>query len=279
MRTYLDCIPCFFRQSLEAARLAGADEVVQKKIVDELSKEIPKFSLSKTPPEMGRTIYRLVKEITGKEDPFKEKKEECNRFALSLYPELKERVRSSHDRLQTAIRFAIAGNVIDYGSQSSFDIETELAQCLEKDFAVFNYDEFKRALNGKHILYLADNAGETLFDRILLEEMGCNVTYVVKEKPIINDALMDDARACGIDKIAKVVSSGTDAPGTILSLCSSNFLTLYDKAELIISKGQGNYEALQEEGKNIFFLFKAKCKVVAKDIGCSVGDMILLGRG
>jgi len=291
MRTYLDCIPCFYRQALEAARLTGADEIVQKKIIDELSKLIPNFPLKASPPEMGRTIYALVSKIIGVKDPFKEIKESSNKMALSLYPELKQEINNSEDRLLTAVKLSIAGNVIDYGVKNSLNAEEEINKIFNKDFknnnennkTIFRYKEFKEILSKvNHIIYLADNAGEVVFDRLLIEELieklGKQVIYVVRGKPIINDALIEDAIFCGINKVSKITSSGSDAPGTIMKYCSSEFIELYQNAELIISKGQGNYESLSEEDKSIFFLFKSKCPVIAKDIGCEVGDMVLKGR-
>ena len=277
MRTYLDCIPCFFEQALKAARLAGADENVQKRILDSLAAEVPDFPLSSPPPEMGRIVYRLVREITGKEDPFKRIKDKYNKIALNLYPDLKEKVAHSKDRLLAAIRVALAGNVIDFGVNKPFDLEREIEDAFKKDFAVFDYQEFKEILEDtKQILYLADNAGEVVFDRILIEELNREVIYVVRDKPVINDALVEDAKFCGIDKIARVISNGSDAPGTILSLCSKEFLSLYETAELIISKGQGNFEGLAgEDNTPIFFLFKVKCPVIGNDIGCQIGDIIL----
>jgi len=277
MRTYLDCIPCFFKQALKAARIAGADEDTQKRILDSLAAEIPNFPLSSSPPEMGRIVYRLVREITGAEDPFKKLKDEYNKIALNIYPDLKSRVAHSKDRLLAAIRLAVAGNVIDFGLDNLFNLEKEIEDVFKKDFVVFDYQEFKEVLkNTKQILYLADNAGEVVFDRILIEELNREVIYVVRDKPVINDALIEDANFCGIDKIAKVISNGADVPGTILDLCSKEFLSLYGKAKLIISKGQGNFEGLAgRSNAPIFFLFKAKCPVIANDIGCKVDDIIL----
>ncbi len=290
MRTYLDCIPCFYRQALEAARLTGADEIVQKKIIDELSRLIPNFPLKASPPEMGRTIHALVRKIIGVKDPFKEIKESSNKMALSLYPELKQEINNSEDKLLTAVKLSIAGNVIDYGVKNSLNVEEEINKIFNKDFksnaennkTVFRYQEFKEILSKvNHIIYLADNAGEVVFDRLLIEELteklGKQVIYVVRGKPIINDALIEDAIFCGINKVAKITASGSDAPGTILKYCSPEFIELFRKAELIISKGQGNYESLSEEDESIFFLFKAKCPVIAKDVGCKVGDMVLKG--
>lgn len=290
MRTYLDCIPCYYRQALEAARITGANEIVQKKIIDELSQLIPNFSLKASPPEMGRTIYALIGKIIGVKDPFKEIKDSSNKMALSLYPELKQEINNSEDRLLTAVKLSIAGNVIDYGVKNSLNVEEEINKIFNRDFksdnknnkTVFRYQEFKEILSKvNHVIYLADNAGEVVFDRLLIEELteklGKQVIYVIRGKPIINDALIEDAIFCGINKVAKITSSGSDAPGTILKYCSPEFIELFRKAELIISKGQGNYESLSKEDESIFFLFKAKCPVIAKDVGCKVGDMVLKG--
>ena len=289
MKTYLDCVPCFFKQALEAARLAGASQKIQKRILNETAKILPKFPLSSSPPEMGRLIHRLVKKETGKDDPYLKIKEESNRLVLKHYNKLKRIVWTSSDRLLKAVELAIAGNIIDYGVKNSLDVAQELKKILSEEDraikkeskAVFDYPKFKRAIKkAKTILYLADNAGETVFDRVLLEEIkrvypAKRIIYAVKEKPIINDALTEDARRCGIDKTAEVISSGSDAPGTILSLCSKEFLKIYRKADMVISKGQGNFEVLSEEKKPIFFLFMAKCPIVARDVGCNIGDIIL----
>jgi hypothetical protein len=291
MKTYLDCIPCFYRQALDAARIAGADELIQKKIIDELSQLIPNFTLETAPPEMGRAIYSLVGKISGVKDPFKEIKENSNKFALKLYPELKQEINNSEDRLLAAVKLSIIGNIIDYGAKKCLNVVEEIDRLFQGNFiinnennsTIFKYNQFKEALNKVDtIIYLADNAGEVVFDKLLIEELvkelGKEVIYVVRGKPIINDALIEDAIFCGINKVAKITSSGSDAPGTIMKYCSSEFIELYQNAELIISKGQGNYEALSEEDKLIFFLFKAKCSVIAEDVGCKVGDIVLVSR-
>jgi uncharacterized protein with ATP-grasp and redox domains len=285
VKTYLDCIPCFFKQALDAARLAGAGPAVQKKILNELSREVLKFKLQSSPPEMGRILYGLVKKITKRPDPFKELKQKSNEFALALYPRLKDKVNNAKDRLLVAVELAIAGNIIDYGVKSSLNIEQELDNIFAEEDkiirreggAVFDYLNFKKALRrNKSILYLADNAGEIVFDRILIEELkGKEIIFAVRGEPIINDALIEDAKFCAIDKYARIVSTGCSAPGTILKFCTGDFRKIFKEAKLIISKGQGNFEALAGEKGPIFFLFKAKCPVVAKHLGCKLGDIIL----
>ncbi len=289
MKTYLDCIPCFFKQALHAARIAGSDEIMQKRILDEVARILPEFSLNSSPPEMGLIIHGLIRRLTQKEDPYSQIKAESNRAALRIYPALEERLSASDDRLLTAVQLAIAGNIIDYGAQDSLDVRRELQKILNlerkafsnNDKPLFDYPQFKQALSrARTVLYLADNAGETVFDRILIGEIkridrDKRVIYAVKERPIINDALAEDAYQCAIDEVAVIVSSGSDAPGTVLSICSIEFLKRYREADMVISKGQGNFEALSEEKRSIFFLFMAKCHVVARDVGCNRGDIIL----
>ncbi len=276
MKTYLDCFPCFVGQALRAGRIATNDEKKIKKLLDEIGMMLKDIPLENTPPETGLLIYKKVREITGVFDPYKEIKRESTEKALSLYDSLKKKIAKSDDRLFTAIRFAIAGNVIDFGVNKKFDIEKEIDEVLTKDFAICDYDKFKEYLDKTdEILYIGDNAGETVFDRILIEEMGKRVIYIVRDVPVINDAIYEDAIQAGIDKVASILSSGTSAPGTILKTCNEEFKRIYDNANFIISKGQGNYEGLSNEKGNIFFLLKAKCHIIANDIGVNEGDIIL----
>ena len=278
MKTYLDCFPCFLNQALRAGRIATDDDKKIKRLLDEVGMMLRDIPLESTPPESGRLLYRKVSEITGNLDPYKKIKSESTKKALSLYPSLKSQIERSKDRLLTAIRIAIAGNVIDFGANWNFDIENEIDEALEKDFAICDYNRFKDCLNEtSEILYIGDNAGECVFDRILIEEMKKPVKYIVRDIPIINDATYEDAVQAGIDKVATILSSGTDAPGTILKTCSSKFKELYNNSKFIISKGQGNYEALSNERRPIFFLLKTKCHVIANDIGINEGDIILKG--
>ncbi len=290
MKTYLECIPCFFRQALEAARMSGADAQTQKQILNEVAKAIPGLRLSSTPPEMGKTIHDIVKRITGKPDPYQQLKEWATENTLAIYPELKKKTETAEDRLRMAVELAIAGNIIDYGSVNSLDVEKELGKILqreqraieEKANSVFDYRSFQKAINDAGtILYLGDNVGETVFDRVLLEEIkridpDKEITYAVRERPIINDALTEDAIEAGIDRVAHVFSSGSEFPGTILPLCSKPFIERFDKADLVISKGQGNYETLSDESRPIYFLFMAKCPVIARELGCTVGEIVLV---
>jgi uncharacterized protein with ATP-grasp and redox domains len=276
MRTYLECFPCFMEQALRAGRIATHDAKKIKRVLDEVGRMVSSIPIESTPPESGRAIYQKVSEITGIPDPYKEIKKKSTETALTLYPSLKNEINMGQDALLTAIRIAIAGNVIDFGANSHFNIEQEIEEILRKDFAICDYEKFKAKLNkSNEILYIGDNAGECVFDRILIEEMKKPVTYVVRDVPIINDATYEDAIQAGIDKVATIISSGTDAPGTILETCNPEFKKIYDRAKFIISKGQGNYEALSNERRPIFFLLKVKCHIIANDIGVNKGDIVL----
>jgi len=291
MKTYLDCIPCFFRQALEGSRIIKATPRQQKQIIDGFARRIPGISLKASPPEIARAGYGLLKTACGISDPYRSIKQKSNRCALRMLGKLRAKVARSKNRILTAVELAIAGNIIDFGVKNNLDVKTELKKILAEENrairrrSLFHYAEFEKALRkARTILYLADNAGEVVFDRVLAEEITKSLPhtrlyYAVKEKPIINDALKEDAIICGINKVTRVISNGSDAPGTILRLCSGEFKRIYRSADMVISKGQGNFESLSQEKRPIFFLFMVKCPVVARETSCAMGNIVLLHNG
>jgi uncharacterized protein with ATP-grasp and redox domains len=276
MRTFLDCIPCFMIQALRTGRLVGlSDEEIRRLLID-LGGKIRNIKLNDPPPKTAVMVYNLINSYTGETDPFKTVKKQGTEKALALYPQLKKDVSESEDPLGLAIRFAITGNVIDFGVSSNYDLESEIQKIMEQSFGRRDEEAFKKAIaQAEWILYLGDNAGETVFDRLLIEALAHTVTYVVREKPIINDATREDALAAGLDKVATIISSGCAAPGTVLDQCAPEFRELFRKAPVIISKGQGNFETLSESDAPIFFFLKAKCDVVARHLGVKKGDLVL----
>ena len=276
MRTFLDCYPCFLRQALDAARLVGADDGQQRAILNRVLEVLRRVELSSTPPEIGDQVHRIVRQEVGNSDPYREAKEASTRQALALYPWLKELVREADDPLDVAVRLSIAGNIIDLALDQRYELRDEVERVLAQPFAVDDRVAFREALaKADRVLYLADNAGETVFDRVLIEVLDVPVLYAVKGGPVLNDATREDALAAGLDQVAEVVSSGSDAPGTILDRCSQGFRQLYDEAEMVIVKGQANYETLSEAGPNLFFLLQVKCPVIARDVGVPVGSIVL----
>jgi hypothetical protein len=268
------------RQALEATKMSTINEITRENSLREVMIYLLNEQWTKILPELGTNVHRIVKRMTGNIDPYNRLKEKYNYMALELYPKLESIVEKSEDPLLAAVKIAIAGNVIDFGPKVDINLEKEIENVLGNELAINDIDQLKKsALKSRKVLYLADNAGETVFDRILIEELlkrNVEVTYAVKDAPILNDATFRDAETAGITQITKVISIGTDCTGVLLKECSKKFLEEFDNTSLIISKGQGNYESLNDiEHKEIFFLLKIKCPIIAEDIEVETGSTIL----
>jgi uncharacterized protein with ATP-grasp and redox domains len=278
MRVHLDCFPCFLRQSIIALRLGTKDESLRETILKSTLDYIQNTDIAKPPAYTTTFIHKKIRQMLGI-DPFKEIKSEYNQIALRLYPSLKTTIEKSPDPLWISTRLAIAGNVIDFGIFTSVDIEGAIRKALNNQLAVDDYSSFKNAISiADKILYLTDNAGEIVFDRLLIEtliQLGKEVKAVVKGSPVINDSTMDDAEESGLTEVCDVIDNGSEAVGTILEWTSSAFQKIFNDAQLVISKGQGNFETLIGAEKKIFFLFQSKCNVVSKELGLSTGSMLL----
>lgn len=273
MKTSLDCLPCYMRQALSTVRLSTDDAALQRQIMLEVGQLFSFLDFSLSPPQNAVYLYELVAKLTGESDPFRILKKQSNDFALNLFGEIIGKIQTSEDPLHAALCFAAGGNIIDYGAQKSFDAEQALANCLTTEFAVDDFFVFKQEISrstGKiHVLYLADNCGEIVFDKILVDQLvrrGCIVTLAVRERPVINDATMQDALYVGMDSLCTVIVNGTSCPGTPLTQCSEEFKEAFFAADIILSKGQGNFETLSEVTTPIFFLLTVKCEVVARHI-------------
>lgn len=284
MRTYLDCLPCLLQQALEAARVATDDESIHREVMTRVSAFLAKVSLDKSPPDIGRTVHAMIRDISGNEDPYADKKRYSNEHALSLLPDLRTLVQAADDPLHTAVRLAVAGNVIDFGARGhSFDLEDELKTVIDAEFGICHYQEFKQdILQARTILYLGDNAGEIMFDRLLVEVLlkssPATITFVVRGSPVLNDATLEDAHFAGLDKLVRVIENGSDAPATLLSEVTPQVRDLFENVDLIISKGQGNCESLFGASGNIYFLLKVKCPIMAKLAGAESGRYLLAHR-
>ena len=280
MKTYLDCIPCFVRQALEAARMVSADAAIHERVLREVLRWSSEMDMSQPPPAMGQRIHRLIRALTGVDDPYRPARERQNRMALLLLSEMREEIAAAADSFAMAVRLAIAGNVIDMGVNGQVneaDVRASLRQALDEPFSG-DLEGFRRSVaEAGSILYLADNAGEIVFDRLLIEQMGpARVTLAVRGGPVINDATRADARAAGLPGSLEIVDNGSDAPGTLLPDCSDEFRRCFAAADMVVAKGQGNYETLSRERRGIHFLFKAKCPMIAEHAGVALGAHVLL---
>lgn len=279
MKTALDCIPCFVSQGLNVARLATEDPQVHERILREVLQRASRADLAEAPARFGQGIHRLVRQLTGQSDPYLAVKQASNRLALALLPAWRERLKAAENPRYAAVKVAIAANVIDFGIKGDLTAE-QIPAAMESSFAaplLGNVDGlFAAAECASDILFLADNAGELVFDRLLLELLPRQkLTVVVKGGPAINDALLADAQAAGVEGLVAVMDTGSDGAGIVLEDCSPEFQRRFARADLIVAKGQANFESLDGCGQNIFFLFKVKCPVVARHIGHAVGSLVL----
>lgn len=281
VKTELACLPCFFRQIDRTLSYAGVNGDRGRSIGRKAEKAIESASLDEVPARTTTLIHRILRDETGV-DPYKRVKDAYNRIALDKLPALRRTAMTISDPLEGGVRAAIAGNVIDFGIYDSIDLDRSIDESFRLPLPDAHLRAFTAAVHkSRRILYLCDNAGEIVFDRVLLEILrnrGKEVVAVVKGSPVINDATLDDARAAGLHECATVIDNGNDGVGTLLESCSPGFMDAYRSADLIISKGQANYETLaQVKDERIFFLFKVKCSVVAAFLKRENGDLVLMG--
>ncbi|ADU96190.1 damage-control phosphatase ARMT1 family protein [Thermovibrio ammonificans] len=284
MKVYPLCLPCYLNQIRKVAEVAGlpADKTI------EIQREAAKFIWKelqphKSPGHNATFIHRIFKKRSGVEDPYRELKEKYNTLALRLEPKLKKELyEKAENRLAAAIKLAALGNVIDFGVPSSFDLMKEIENFFKTPFAYFDEAILERFLiPGKTVLYVADNAGEIVFDKFLMRELkerGLKVVLAVRGAPILNDATVDDALKTGAAEIAdELITTGSDYIGVDFEFASEEFKEHWRNAFFVISKGQANFETLDGvTDKDIFFILKAKCEPVAKELACNLGELVFL---
>lgn len=283
MKSFLECIPCLVRQTLESLTYATPDLALRETILREALHRIAAMPMDESPPHMATVIHRMIRQRCACDDPYAAVKTRSNDTALALLPRMREIVRTAGDPFEAAVRLAIAGNVIDFGTPHrppeddfSHVAEEALAHPMG-GVAVAVFREAVLQAKPGGILFLGDNAGEIVFDTLLLEAIAPKrCVYALRSTPVLNDATLAEGHAVGLDAYADLIDNGSDAPGTILEWCSPAFRARFDAADLVIAKGQGNYETLSECGRgNVFFLFKAKCPVVARHLDQPLGHFIL----
>lgn len=281
MQLMMECLPCLIRQAVDAAMRAGLTQERRTALMQAIFAELSQRNFSDSPPAMSGWINRKLREFTNVADPYRTQKNLHNALAAELLPELRQDIARSPDPFYRALRLAISGNIIDLGAKSGLtdeEIHRSLQQTMSAPFVNLRSDLKQAAERAERILYLTDNAGEIFFDRLLLEQLPkAKVTVAVRGHPVLNDATMEDAHAAGLHELAELTDNGSDAPGTILEECSADFRALYKDADLIIAKGQGNYESLSHRRENLYFLFMAKCPVVAGQLRVAPGTHLVSG--
>lgn len=267
MEIFLECLPCTLRQTLEASQMATNDVALQGKIMQESIKVLSGYNDLYNSPDLCRKMHQVVKDMTGVDDPYAQVKKKHIAAAKKLYPFLQEFLKK-HDSLYWLLKTVAVGNTIDSAVNNSVNIEHVIEEELKKEFAICDIDIMEDKLTtATSMLIIGDNAGETVFDKLLTDHFSdMNITYAVRSEAVINDATADDAYASGLGEHAQIISTGCSSPGVILDECSQEFMDIYHTADIIISKGQGNYEGLSECADRVFFLLKAKCPMLSSHL-------------
>ena len=282
MKLYLECIPCYIRQVLDAAKMVSNDKKLLERILRKSLIAASEFDSYSIGLLTQAKIKGIIKELLPNSDPYSVIKKKFNFICLQLEEKLKRIIKEAADPFETSLRIALAGNIIDFGPKQTLSKKVILAAIRKAQHQNLNEKNVlllrENIEKSEKILFIGDNAGEIVLDKIFIEKLPKKkISYVVRGGPALNDATMDDAEMVGMTKIVRVITTGLDMPAVILPLCSKEFLNEYGKSDLIIAKGQGNYEALSDEDKNIFFLLKVKCPVIAERFNGSykLGDIVV----
>lgn len=294
MRYRSECIPCSQRQACRVYQIAERaqgrepDERELERVGAQALECVQGADARLTPAEVSFLAIEVGREASGCVDPFAREKRESNELALSLYPRLKRDVAEAADPYNEACLLAVSGNIIDLGIQEGFDLEATFTKVRKEGFARDSSREFRAELGrkdpsgaGTRLLYICDNAGEILFDRLMIETLlslfpRLEITASVNSGPALNDALMQDAFEVGLTDVCDVIENGHSELGTVLERAHKRFLAAYKRADVILAKGQANYETLDERGENLFFVLKAKCELIAETLEVEHYDAVFV---
>lgn len=284
MKVYPECGACMLRQAREAIDLATDDPNLKIETINQVFKFLAdNFNVGASSNKIGSNMHRIIKKQTNCFDPYIKEKKIGNQIAIDLFPKV-EKILKEDNSLENYVKIAIIGNILDFGGLGlDIDFEKLINESLNKNLAINHIAELENTIeNSDSLLYLADNTGEIVFDKLLIEKLkdyDLDITVAVKANPILNDACMEDAIAIGLYKLVNLVTIGTDSVGLIYDDASPEFKEIFDSHDFIISKGLGNYEGLTEidlQNKDVFYLFSAKCSAIAKDSKVQEKDNVLL---
>jgi len=276
MQLFPECYACLVRQAVSAMNSAGVDQITQISTIKEVLRTLEKADDSLSPSDLAGQTNQVIREIVGINDLYKEIKRKSHILAEEYLEDLINLSKEGNDKLEQGLKISAAGNVIDVVHANDYDLWDEVITTVNQELLGGGVEAFRQRIDeSPYLLYLADNVGETIFDRVFIETLDIPVIYGVKGGPILNDATREDALAAGIEQIAEIVETGSRAPGTILSQCSDEFQYLFERSNLILAKGQANYETLDDKGDKIFFLLRVKCPILSREIDTPLGNLVL----
>ncbi len=286
MKLNYECASCMLRQSREAIEHATNDNEkrmdVTLKVLEYMNNN---FKRNKQSNKTGTDLHHLIMKEVGNDDPYKELREEGNEIAKKLIP-MVEKLIEDDESLENYAKIAVAGNVIDFGAlEEDTNMEELIKKQIKKEPVINDINKLDKALQeASNVLYLTDNGGEIVFDKFLIKKIkkdyDVNITIALKEKPILNDAIVSDAYELELDKYAKIMSTGANSVGVVKDYVSDELKELMDNVDLIISKGMGNYEGLTEMKIKtpVYFLLTTKCNVISREIGVPLASPVMVKR-
>ncbi|MBR6513726.1 MAG: DUF89 family protein [Clostridia bacterium] len=277
MRIQAECLHCLLRQVTDAVVMTGADDKTKHDIMKKELEILSDYESYASPPHIAGPMHNCVRAMSGCRDPYYNIKEEDMATAKANFPLVEEYIATKDDPLYWGIKAACAGNTLDSAANPGGSFKESMAAELDTPYGICDIELLREKLKtAKRVLILADNSGETYFDVLMLRALGdVEIIYAVRDCPSINDATVEIAERSGIAEYARIISSGSTAPGTILSEASNEFKAAFETADVVISKGQGNYEALDDANREIFYLFKVKCPVISSHFKVEMGKYVL----
>ena len=266
-----DCIGCLLNQALKVSKLLDLDDATSKQVLNRSAQILIDHDLSYTPPQIAKDIYQAISAITGEDDPVFIAKQHATKEALKVDT-------SFIHTLPDALKLSVIGNVIDFGAQNQFGLQETIEKQFSTSFALDDTAGFIRELqDAREMVIIGDNTGEHIFDKLLIEtiqkEYGVQVYYFVRGAPIINDVTLAEAQI--LKDCAHIVDTGVETPGYDLEEANAMSREIFDRADIVLAKGMGNFESLYQQAERpIYFLFIIKCNVVAQAIGKEIGEMV-----
>lgn len=285
MRLHLECLTCNINQVIKIMNILQIETSKRENIMSAVLQSLANQDYGKCNPEVMKETWQVIVEHTGNVNPYKDIKTYYNQEVMKMVEDMQKIIATSSQPLYTAIKIAIAGNLIDFAAKHHFSIDS-LIQKMEKiESCPMGRDDsnqlFHDLKSAKTVLYLGDNCGEIVLDKVCIQTLkqyyNIDVYFGVRGLPIVNDVTMEDANACHLDEVATVIGNGDGSLGTVIPLTNNAFQEVFHKADIVIAKGQGNYESLSEiKNKNIYHLFMVKCEVVANIAKVKPGDIVCM---
>ncbi len=277
MHITLDCIPCIVNSFVRLVNNGLLPEEKKEPAMRSVLTFLAKADYRKSPPALGREMHRVIRSALNNPDPYKDIKEKYNKMMLDRWSKFRDMVDNSEDPFDTALRLAMAGNVIDFGSRNQLNIMDTIDRVIHADPAIDDSRSLRRDLErAQSVLYVGDNCGEIVLDKLFIETIGHpNMAFAVRDTPVLNDATLEDALMVGLDKHAGLITTGDDAPGAVWETTSQSFKDKLKSADVVLAKGQGNLEGLIEIEAPIYYILVVKCPLIGSRLGVRTGDFVV----